>query len=98
MSISDSCRLVIVLFDDHTGWANFCQRFHNQLPHLARLGMTIELFLGKNQFPIDRHLKRPTCARNQVPLADEGLDLTLSQNFLRQTDGTRGVVSSRAIF
>ena len=60
--------------------------------------MAFQGFLGKDQFAVDRHFKGTTLAGDQRPGSNEGFDLAFPQNFLRQTDGTRCILSNRTIF
>lgn len=66
--------------------------------HFARFGMTPQRLLREHQFPVDHHLELAAARRNQPPRPDKRLKLSVSQNFVRQTDGARGVVSGRAVF
>ncbi len=78
--------------------AEFAQLLNNQLTDFAGLGMTAQGLFGIHQVTVDRYFKNTTDTRNHIPLADVNLDFTFSQDFLRQTDGTGRVISSRAIF
>ncbi len=60
--------------------------------------MATELFLGKDQFAVDRDLKKAAFGWDHPPGANELLDVPFLQNFSRQTDGTLGIVSDRAVF
>lgn len=79
------------------GWAHRVQNFLNAGSHLARFGMPANGFLREDELAIDQDIKDAARAGNKLPTADEILNLTFVQNFVRQTDGIRLVSSSSAI-
>ena len=60
--------------------------------------MATELFFGKDEFIIDGNFKATAGRWNEFPIFDEVFDGTFFQDFVRQTDGAGGVVSSRTVF
>jgi hypothetical protein len=60
--------------------------------------MTPQCFLGKYQFTVNGDFKNATFAGDHLPRPDKYLDLTHIQNFVRQTDGARGMVSNCTVF
>lgn len=60
--------------------------------------MAIGLLLGKDQFTIDPNIKYPAGAWDHVPAFNKDLNFAFFQDVVRQTDGNRCVVSSRAVF
>ncbi len=60
--------------------------------------MAAQRLFGKDEVAVDRHLKQAPLGRNQAPGADVHLDVSLLQDFSRQTDGALRVVSNRAVF
>ena len=67
--------------------------FSNQAQYLTRLGMTVQLVLGKNQLPVQRNFENATGSLHQAQF-DAGI---LSPNLGRQTGGPGFVVSGNAI-
>jgi hypothetical protein len=67
----------------------------NRLDDGIRLGELPRRLLRVNRLPIDRDLKHAAAGRNQLQRTDVLFEF---QQFVRQTDGLRFVVSSRAIF
>ena len=67
----------------------------NQLPDLAVVGVAAQARLGENELAVDRHLEHAAFGRDQR----NGFDLRLKcfEQFVRQTDGARRVMSNRAI-
>ena len=59
------------------------------------LGKLTRLELGIDQIPVDRNLKAPPARRNQLQI--DYLLLVGGQQFARQTDGLRFIVSNRTI-
>lgn len=74
------------------------QRFDNASADFARFGMAVDLLLGKDQLIIDPDVEYPAGAGDHVPAFDKSLNFALLENVVRQTDGNRCVVSSRAVF
>lgn len=60
--------------------------------------MTPQFFLGEDQLTVERQLEFASAGGEQIPGAHEGFNLSILQDFVRQTDGARGVVSNRAVF
>lgn len=60
--------------------------------------MATERLFGEDQFAIDGDFKLATCAGDEFPIPDEVFYLSFTQDLLRQTDGTRCVVSGGAVF
>ena len=60
--------------------------------------MASDFFLGENQFAIDRDIKDAAGTGNELPTADEVLNIADVQDFVRQTDGIGLVSSSGAVF
>ena len=54
--------------------------------------------LGKDQLAIDPNIKHATGSWDQFPAFGEILKFAFFQDFVRQTDGNRGMVSSGAVF
>jgi len=69
-----------------------------QIPDLPRLGMPAEGFFGIQALPIDDKFVNPAGAGNQRPRGNMDFDLSLAQEFCRQTDGARRVASHGAVF
>lgn len=74
------------------------QHFDNASADFARFGMAVDLLLGKDQLIIDPDVEYPAGAGDHVPAFDKSLNFALLENVVRQTDGNRCVVSSRAVF
>lgn len=53
--------------------------------------------LREKQLTIDQQFKFAACGWGELPIGNEVLYLTFAQNFVRQTDGPWGVVSSSAV-
>lgn len=60
---------------------------------LAGVGEASQLMLGEDQFAVEANVEDPTASLDQVGSLAE-----LSLNFVRQTGGTRLVVSNHAVF
>jgi len=60
--------------------------------------MAAKCFLGKDLVAIDGDFKQTARTGDQVPITNMNLDFAFVQDFVRQTDGARGVASSRAVF
>lgn len=71
---------------------------NDQGADFTRLGMTSERLFGEDHVSIDRDLKDAAFAGNQTPRAHVDFNFPFVQEFVRQPDGARGVVSSRAVF
>ncbi len=64
---------------------------------LARLGVaTLHCILGEDQVAVDAELKRPLGPGDEGEALNDML--VVAENFIRHTDGTRGVVSGYAVF
>lgn len=66
--------------------------------NFAGFSMTTNGLFGKYQFTIHRDFKSTAAGRNHGPATDKNFDFALTQNFVRQTDGTAGMMSNRAVF
>lgn len=66
--------------------------------YLARLGMAAQRLLRENQFAVDGHFKLTAAGGDEFPRADKRLNFSFTQDFVRQTDDARAVVSDRAVF
>lgn len=77
---------------------HFVQLGDNRRPYLARFSVASQCLFRKHQFTVYDDFKLAATRGNQTPGSDIRLKLSFTQNFLRQTDGARGVVSSRAVF
>lgn len=64
----------------------------------ACFGVASQPFLGKHQFAVDHQIKDTAFAGQQAQGADKWFDGFVFQQFVRQTDGAGGIVSSRAVF
>lgn len=89
--------LLVVFRNLKIGWAQCIQHLEDGGAHFAGLGMAFERFFGEDQFAIDGDFKDATHPRNQFPGSDEILNGSFFQDFVRQTDGARGIISSSAV-
>ena len=68
----------------------------HQPSDLAGFGVPAELRLREDQFPVQRNLEPPLRGRQEGDVRDDRSPST--QQFVRQTDGARDVVSGDAEF
>jgi hypothetical protein len=95
----------LIVFASANGFCQFvvvgdevAQSGDNQRVKFARFGVAAQCLLGKHQFAIDHQIKNAAFAGEQAEAADKRFDGFVFQQFVRQTDGTGGVVSGCAVF
>ena len=59
--------------------------------------MAAQRLFGKDEVAVDCHLKQAPLGRDQAPGANVHFDVSLLQDFSRQTDGALRIVSNRAV-
>ena len=74
------------------------QHFEDSLPDFTWFGMAAQFLLAEDQFLIDGYFKTTTLRRDQFPVRNEIFNFAFTQDLVRQTDGTRCVVSSCTVF
>lgn len=89
--------LLVVFRDLKIRRAQGIQHLEDGGADFARLSMAFERFFGEDQFAIDGDFKDTTHPRNQFPGSDEILNGSFFQDFVRQTDGAWGIISSGTV-
>lgn len=89
--------LLVVFRNLKIRWAQRIQHLEDGGAHFTGFGMAFERLFGEDQFIVDGDFKNAAHPGNQFPGSDEVFNGSFFQDFVRQTDGARGIISSSAV-